>query len=88
MGDLISKSALLESLIHCEDLKGRRAVEAVAKLINEAPEVDAVPVVHAEWVGIEYDTLFKCSKCGYLTDYMLTDFCPDCGAKMDGGKAE
>lgn len=45
MEDLISRSALLESLIYCEDLKGRRTTEVVAKLINDAPtafDLDAV----------------------------------------------
>lgn len=39
MNDLISKSALIESLIACEELKGRRTVEAVAKVIKEEPAV-------------------------------------------------
>lgn len=35
-GDLISRSALLESLIHCDGL-GRKSLEAVIKHINEQP---------------------------------------------------
>lgn len=50
--------------------------------IKNAPTVDAVPVVRGEWVGIEYDMFFKCSRCGHTTDYMLTNFCSNCGADM------
>ena len=38
MNDLISRSALLESLIHCDAL-GRKSFEAVIKHINEQPTV-------------------------------------------------
>ena len=44
MSDLISRSALLESLIHCDGL-GRKSFEAVIKTINEQPtayDVDKV----------------------------------------------
>lgn len=36
MSNLISKSGLLESLIHCKEL-GRRSCEAVANVIKEEP---------------------------------------------------
>ena len=39
MSDLISRSALLESLIHCDGL-GRKSFEAVIKTINEQPTVE------------------------------------------------
>ena len=61
--------------------------------INEQPTVDAVEVVHGEWV-IAYDEYdfarwHQCSVCGYELDYIQTrnvmKFCPNCGAKMDGG---
>lgn len=35
---------------------------------------------------------YKCSECGKFAvfdcndEYVLSDFCPQCGAKMDGGK--
>ncbi|MBE5867968.1 MAG: hypothetical protein E7293_03290 [Lachnospiraceae bacterium] len=36
-GDLISRDALLNDLIFCKELTGRKAVEAVAKVIKEQP---------------------------------------------------
>lgn len=57
--------------------------------------VDAVPVVHARWV--ENSMYYRCTACGTDFDdgivlihpgvFQLPDYCPDCGAKMDGGDA-
>lgn len=60
-------------------------------------KVDAIPVVHAEWIDIQpdyhsgfYGNVHKCSNCGdyYTTEYDDLFFCPRCGAKMDGEKNE
>lgn len=42
MSDLISRSALLESLMHCDGL-GRKSFDAVLQTINELPTVEAIP---------------------------------------------
>lgn len=39
-----------------------------------------VPVRHGRWSGVDYD---KCSVCGGL-ELGRTNYCPNCGAKMDG----
>lgn len=36
------------------------------------------------WVQSDHDTLFACSICGDLIDVIKTNYCPNCGAKMDG----
>ena len=56
----------------------------VVKMVCAAPTVDAVEVVHGRWIGSAYD--FCCSACGvYQNIYTgLTNYCPNCGAKMDG----
>lgn len=38
MSDLISRSALLESLMYCQEL-GRRSLEAIVKAVNNQPTV-------------------------------------------------
>ena len=65
--------------------------------IDEAPTVDAVEVVHGEWIGTQYDgyadgfpvyDLWECSNCReeYESegDPPPFNYCPNCGAKMDG----
>lgn len=49
------------------------------------PAADVVPVIHSEW---EYHMSFGvCRNCGYEYNWTGTDaknYCPYCGAKMDG----
>ena len=65
----------------------------VQQAADEAPTIDAVPVVHGEWVhgctdgaGTEF---CYCSACGEdaLKDKggytEFSRYCPNCGAKMD-----
>ena len=40
--------------------------------------------VHGQWVGVEFDTAFVCSNCGWIVGHELSNYCPNCGAKMDG----
>lgn len=51
--------------------------------INEIPAADVAPVVHSRWV---YDErlLAVCLECGMTAVEDGTDYCPNCGAKMDG----
>lgn len=59
---------------------------------------DVEPVKHGHWVD-EYDcgyTTPHCSECGEIAltkeetsyDYVYSSYCPNCGAKMDGGEGE
>ena len=63
-------------------------------ILHHAPTVDAVPVVHGRWEIItdDYDCeMMCCSVCRsefYDGDNDTVDclhnYCPNCGAKMDG----
>ena len=70
--------------------------------IDKMPTVDAAPVKHGEWIHgrevsrdyvgdacvcIRYEKWW-CSECNYTVDFdePLWHYCPNCGAKMDGGK--
>jgi len=58
--------------------------------IDQAEPVDAVPVRHGKWVddsnGIEGAWNY-CSVCGEQA-IDLYDYCPNCGARMDGKDGE
>lgn len=47
---------------------------------------DVAPVVHAKWeerFSLEYKTIvYDCSNCGATHSY-ISNYCPNCGAKMD-----
>ena len=52
--------------------------------------VDAVEVVHGRWIdnldenGFLCNAWRKCSVCGGLNWSKKPNYCPNCGAKMDG----
>lgn len=56
-------------------------------LIDEIPAADVVPVVHGRWGdnGIPNSMLSGCSVCGFTCGAYSFQYCPNCGAKMDGG---
>lgn len=70
----------------------------IRDMINAIPAADVAPVRHGQWDGegdgyadgeIVIDVWY-CSKCGYCIDdgtddpNILPNYCPHCGAKMDG----
>lgn len=62
--------------------------EIVLQAIEEAPTIDAVPVVRGEWkTNSNYPDKLICSVCGYKEDMWWADngthYCPNCGAKME-----
>ena len=67
-------------------------VDDVMCLIDDAPSVDAVEVVHGHWIKeIDNSThMHKCSVCGARVVKGLYEYdnpniyCYHCGAKMDG----
>lgn len=64
------------------------------EIVCDLPAADVEPVVHGEWRenGLNgYAYAIICSKCGYIDGYPFNDrsrYCPNCGAKMDGGVNE
>lgn len=62
------------------------ALSYVSDLIVDAPTVDAVEVVHGQWIEKPYllGTTRYCSICGqnYGMSHGVFNYCPNCGAKM------
>ena len=61
------------------------------KILNQFPVADVAPVQHGRW--IDKGEYAVCTECGgrSSTQYdsvepipLMTQFCPNCGAKMDG----
>ena len=65
-------------------------VQRVMNIVDNFPTIDAVEVVHGEWVAtrVEVDgsrfTGERCSRCGWWKSMGIYNYCPNCGAKMDG----
>ena len=97
MSDLISRSALIE---HIKDVPtwiaydknprkypvGMYDPEDIISSIENAPTIEAEPVVHGEWIYDEYGNP-HCSKCEHVQD-VPTNYCSECGTDMRGNQNE
>ena len=75
----------------------RPTLKSIREFIANRPIVDAEPVRHGTWemrraaVQTDHATLNPtCSQCGHVESAVdkTTPYCPICGAKMDGRRAE
>ena len=92
---LIDANDLWQKTFVCEEPGDFR------KAIENAPTVDVVEVVHGEWISWEKADNFipspdrhECSVCHDAAQVLvngfelLSPYCPNCGAKMDGGNED
>lgn len=75
-------------------MMGKTIAEIVDALEN-IPAADVAPVVHGRWVSVAGKRDRICSRCLHNEPYKNADddaevfeFCPHCGAKMDGGDSD
>ena len=91
MAEFIERSAAIEAAKHAwaKGLEPSQYIEAL-------PAADVAPVVHGRWIHSRYEDcseqfeLVKCSQCNHEAYAMALyvhggNYCPNCGAKMDGG---
>lgn len=98
MTDTISRSMMIRALtgniLFAEDEID--LIKEVIDMIETAPALDVAPVVHARWIDMQEDDytegMWRCSNCCsdryfdcFLPSQMGVRYCPNCGAKMDGG---
>ena len=84
---------LLAAIRDDPSIKGKDFAK-IKRHIADAQELDMIPVVHGRWIEhphISYDggyngANYECSLCGFNDLYDIEDYnyCPQCGAKMDG----
>lgn len=57
-----------------------------AKDVRNIPRADVVVVKHGQWIKTPYWDVHRCSCCDKPTNTSkgLHNYCPNCGAKMDG----
>lgn len=65
-----------------------QAKELIANMAN----IEAEPVRHGRWINPRLNkyghSCHQCNQCLFVASQKDRNFCPDCGAKMDGGKRE
>ena len=96
MNDLISRQAAIDAIHNLYAIHGSEGSwidqKDAFKALNSLPSAE--PVRHGKWVpktiiigGRDHVSGMKCSVCGEDPlnaegDEFLTDYCPNCGAKM------
>lgn len=63
----------------------RAGISMALEVLDDVPAADAAPVVHGEWEYYTH-TMMACSICKRHVPRHKSEYCPHCGAKMDGGK--
>ena len=95
MTDYISREAALEDFESCNAGNPCWTPQRVKTLLLRQPAADVAEVVHGRWIDGAED--FTCgnhnAECSICRCYVSWDgcdedfnYCPNCGAKMDGGE--
>lgn len=90
MAGYIEKNVAIARLTALEIGNPCATITDAKRKIADTRPADVAPVVHGEWLLRHegYGHYWECSVCHtnpciYVTEH--TKFCPNCGAKMDGG---
>lgn len=83
MTEYIERKALRDALYDADAI-----TMGGVRIINQFHAADVAPVVHGRWsesylVGIDDIKGRNCSECGYTIGELPSNYCPNCGAKMD-----
>lgn len=93
MAEYIEREALREILdgwrdahADVDDVHGCGLLEDVICEVDAQTAADVAPVVHGRWID-DGSGIIICPECerGYNLHAKYTHYCPNCGAKMDGG---
>ena len=81
MSEYIERKALRDTLYDADAI-----TMSGVKILNQFPGAEGAPVRHGRWIA-SHDEFCACSICKYPVYLMWdqTNYCPNCGAKMDGG---
>lgn len=87
MTEYIERKALRDTLYDADAI-----TMSGVKILNQFPSADVAPVRHGRWVSVPHKLARVCSVCNRDEPYKFADidtdvydYCPNCGAKMDGG---
>lgn len=90
---LVDADDLITDLILLDDAEPRSDAQRALILtligeINAAPKLEYEPQREGHWETMRgLDGVYFCSACKSAQISQKSRYCPDCGAKMDGGAA-
>ena len=97
MSDLISRRAAIKAindLPNCyNDYSDTYDKAYIIGVLEEVPSVDVPDRKVGKWIAYGLEDGFaierySCSECDYDIGVITTNYCPNCGARMDGGADE
>lgn len=97
MTEYIERDALLDDISAAVKHRGMGEIigQTLMRYVKRQPAADVAPVVHGRWIKDDFlsddvNNAEKCSQCGELIGWFgnLPKYCPECGAKMDGGEKD
>ena len=91
MRDLISRKQAIQRMIEEIEIikKNYIHINEIKRLLQDVDTIEAVPVVHGEWIYENYT--WHCGVCGfqpfkgYIPKEPGFNLCPNCGADMRKG---
>ena len=94
MAEYIEREAVLKHLRECEGTPPEIGYtypifKALECFVEDVPAADVSPVVHGRWSEpyeiYGFDIMGRdCSVCGRTYGEVKSNYCPNCGARMDG----
>lgn len=89
MAEYIEREAAIRNIRKMASMIGFEnpavAIDCAVKCLERVRAADVVPVVHGTWKRMKaYCTQYVCSECGDIWPDFRSDYCPGCGARMDG----
>ena len=102
MAEYVEKEATIKRIkeVYCVGCNSYHGVRCRAcgtgdaiDMIEDAPAADAAPVVHGRWVTGRFNLETgnyeeQCAHCRNFSKEYDKPYCPNCGAKMDGGDSD
>ena len=90
MNEYIERGAAIKSLLNDSPKQVGYCREDAADCIRYMDAADVAPVRHGRWIAIKVPNEWdkgQCSECRSIFNSSVwgTNYCPNCGAKMDGG---
>ena len=89
MDEYIKKEEAIRALLNDAPEQVGYSREDAADCIRYMDASDVSPVRHGRWLCVDTDTeqFFLCNRCK-KKEYWESNYCPNCGCRMDGGDDE
>ena len=83
MAEYIEREAAIRALLNDYPEQVSYSREDAADCIRYMDAADVAPVRHGKWIKRKSWDFHVCSECSF--ENSPWNYCPNCGAKMDGG---